>query len=166
MAAIGLGVLLIFCFFIDESRPSLLLEREIAVLRKALPDFPMKTSSPDSAPTLKVLIRVTLLRPLRLLFTEPIVMLVAIMGSVTCALFYLSAESLLLVFEAYGWTMQSASLSFLPIALGCLCGFLTRLHDHRYLGKRTGSGGRLEPEDKLFGFWLAAPSLATGKCTP
>ncbi|KAK5011839.1 hypothetical protein LTR28_004356 [Elasticomyces elasticus] len=126
----------------------------------------IKTLNPDSAPNAKTLLQVTLVRPLRLLFTEPIVMMVAFMGSVTCALFYVSAESLLLVFEAYGWSPQTASLSFIPIALGCLCGFFTRLYDHRKLANRTKDGKTLEPEDKLFGFAIAAPSLAIGKTSP
>ncbi|KAK4984021.1 hypothetical protein LTR50_006860 [Elasticomyces elasticus] len=115
----------------------------------------IKTLNPDSAPNAKTLLQVTLVRPLRRLFTEPIVMMVAFMGSVTCALFYLSAESLLLVFEAYGWSPQTASLSFIPIALGCLCGFFTRLYHHRKLANRTKDGKTLEPEDKLFGFAIA-----------
>ncbi|KAK4998344.1 hypothetical protein LTR66_002410 [Elasticomyces elasticus] len=89
-----------FCLLLKESRPSLLLEREVATFRKTGLDVVMKTLSPDSAPDAKTLLQVTLVRPLPLLFTELIVMMVASMGSVTCALFYLTAESLLLVFEA------------------------------------------------------------------
>ncbi|KAL9025247.1 MAG: hypothetical protein Q9196_005898 [Gyalolechia fulgens] len=162
LAAIGLGVLFVFCLLLSESRPSLLLEREVAPLRKEMPGTSLKTLNPDATPDYRTLVQVTLIRPLRLLFTEPIVMVVAILGSVTCVLFYLSAESLLLVFEAYGWSAQSASLSFIPIVIGCLCGFFTRLHDHRHLARRRKSGKPLEPEHKLLGFALAAPSLAVG----
>ncbi|KAL8782470.1 MAG: hypothetical protein Q9213_005364 [Squamulea squamosa] len=140
----------------------LLLEREVAFLRKELPDVPMKTLNPDSAPNFRILIQNTLFRPLRLLLTEPIVMMVALLGSVTCALFYMSAESLLLVFQAYGWSLQSASLAFIPIIIGCMCGFGTRVYDHRHLAHRKKSGKAIEPEDKLLGFSLAAPSLAIG----
>lgn len=119
--------------------------------------------NPDSALNFRVLVQITLIRPLRLLFTEPIVMIVATLGSVTCALFYLSAEALLLIFESYGWSPQSASLSFIPIIIGCLCGFFTRLYDYQRLSDRKESGKPLEPEHKLLGFSLAAPSLAIGK---
>ena len=163
MATIGLGVLFVCCLLLKESRPSLLLGREVTLLRVRMPGISMKTLNPDSAPDFRTLVQVTLIRPLRLLFTEPIVMMVAVMGSVTCALFYISAESLLLVFEAYGWTSQSASLSFIPITIGCLCGFLTRLYDHRHLANRVKSGKPLEPEHKLLGLSLAAPSLVAGK---
>ena len=163
IASISLGVLLAFCLFLNESRPSLLLKREVVVLRKKLPSATIKMLNPDSAPNYRVLLQITLVRPLRLLFTEPIIMIVAALGSVTCALFYLSAEALLLIFESYGWSPQSASLSFIPIIIGCLCGFLTRLYDYQRLSNRKKSGKPLEPEHKLMGFALAAPSLAAGK---
>jgi hypothetical protein len=121
------------------------------------------TLNPDAAPDFKILIMVTLLRPLRLLFTERIVMAVSFMGSITCALFYLQAESLLLMFEAYGWSTATASLGFIPILLGCLTSSFTRFFDHHRLSMITKSGRSVEPEDKLTGFAIAAPFLAGGK---
>lgn len=109
IAAIGLGVVFAFCFLLRETRPSLLLEREIAALRKKLPVGKLRRLIRTRAPDFRTLIVMTLLRPLRLLFTEPIIMAVAFMGSVTCALFYLQAGSIPLVFEAYGWSSATAS---------------------------------------------------------
>ena len=123
----------------------------------------MKTLNPDFTPDFRTFTQMTLIRPLRLLCTEPIIIMVAVVGSVTCDLFYLSAESLLLVFQAYRWNGQSASLSFIPIMIGCLAGFLTRLYDHHHLANRVKSGRSLEPEHKLLGLSLARPSLAAGK---
>jgi len=163
MAVIGLGILFVFCLSLRETRPSLLLEREVDALRKKLPGRDLKTLNPDAAPDFKTLIRVTLLRPLRLLFTEPIIMMVAFMGSVTFALFYLQAESLLLVFQAYGWQTQTASLSFVPILLGCLASSSMRFYDHHHLSKIVKYGKSIEPEDKLTGLAVAAPCLAGGK---
>lgn len=162
IATIITGVLFVSCFWLKESRPSLLLEREVATARQAMPHVSLKTLNPDHTPDLKTLINVTLARPLRLLFTEPIIIMVAIMGSVTCAEFYLFAEALLVTFEAYGWSERQASLSFIPVAIGCLCGFLPRLYDHRVLAQRQKEGKVLEPENKLFSFALAAPALALG----
>lgn len=127
-----------------------------------MPHASLKTLNPDHTPDFKTLVRVTLVRPLRLLFTEPIIIMVAIMGSVTCALYYLFAEALLVTFEAYGWPERQASLSFIPVAIGCLCGFFPRLYDSRVLADRQKRGKPLEPENKLFSFALAAPTLAGG----
>jgi len=154
------GVLLIFCLFLKETRPSLLLEREVAVLQKQFPGLAMKTLNPDNAADFRALVQGTLVRPLRLLFTEPIVMLVAFMGSVTCAIYYLFADALLVVFTSYGWTAPQASLAFIPLAVGHFLGFLTRWHDHRSLARRKAQGETIEPESKLFWFAVAAPVLA------
>lgn len=163
MATIGLGGLFIFVLLLRESRPSLLLEREVSRLRRSNPNIPFKTLNPDSTPDFRTFIQVTLIRPLRLLFTEPIVMTLAIMGSIACAIFYVSAESLLLVFQAYGWSEKSASLSFIPVMLGCLGGFATRFYDNRHLARRIKRGQPLEPEHKMLGFAIAAPSVAIGR---
>lgn len=163
MAAAALAIVLGFCLFISETRPSLLLEREAMKVRKELPHTNLKILNPDAAPDLKALMTLTLVRPVRLLCTEPIIMAVAFMGSVTCALFYLQAESIPLVFEAYGWNTATASLGFIPILLGCLASFITRFHDHAKLAGIKASGAYVEPEDKLTGFTIAAPCLAGGQ---
>jgi hypothetical protein len=162
IAAIITGVLFVLCFPLSESRPSLLLEREVAILRKNMPSVTLKTLHPDSTPDLKTLVNVTLARPVRLLFTEPTIMMVAVMGSVACALWYICAEALLITFEKYGWSERQASLSFIPVAIGCLCGFFTRVYDNRILAQRKKHGKALEPENKLSGFAITAPVLAIG----
>ncbi|KAK6209390.1 hypothetical protein LQW54_006243 [Pestalotiopsis sp. IQ-011] len=162
MAAAALAIVLGFCLFIHETRPSLLLEREAMKVRKELPHTDLKILNPDAAPDIKALVTLTLVRPVRLLCTEPIIMAVSFMGSVTCALFYLQAESIPLVFEAYGWNTATASLGFIPILLGCLASFITRFHDHAKLAGIKATGAYVEPEDKLTGFTIAAPCLAGG----
>jgi hypothetical protein len=156
------GFLFVLCLLLKETRPSLLLEREVSALRIRVPHASLKTLNPDHAPDFKTLLNVTLVRPLRLLLTEPIIIMVAFMGSVTCALYYLFAEALLVIFEQYGWSSRQASLSFLPIAVGSFFGFLARLYDHRLLCQRRSQRKSLEPENKLFSFVLAAPILAGG----
>lgn len=166
MAAAGLAVVLVFCLFLRETRPSLLLEREVMKVRQQLPDSDVKVLNPDAAPDLKALIILTLIRPIRLLCTEPIIMAVASMGSVTCALFYLQAESIPLVFEAYGWSPATASLGFIPVLVGCLASFINRFYDHAKLAAIKARGAYVEPEDKLTGFAIAAPCLAGGSLRP
>ena len=82
------------------------------------------------------------------------------MDSVATTLFYLQAESLLIVYTSLGLSAQQASLSLIPVAIGCLLGFLPRFYDDMLLDKRRKEGKNLEPEDKLFGFALGAPILA------
>ena len=82
------------------------------------------------------------------------------MDSVATALFYLQAESLLIVYKSLGISASQASLSLISVGIGCLLGFLPRFYDHRLLNRRWKERKNLEPEDKLFGFAVGAPILA------
>jgi len=82
------------------------------------------------------------------------------MDSTATVLFYLQAESLLIIYTSLGFSTEQASLSQVAIAIGCLLGFLPRLYDSRILSLRKERGEPLAPEDKLFGFVLGAPTLA------
>lgn len=82
------------------------------------------------------------------------------MDSVATTLLYLQAESLLIVFTSLGFLRTWASLSLIPLGIGCLLGFLPRFYDKWLLTKRRKQGEVLLPEDKLFEFALATPMLA------
>ena len=162
IAAIITGILFLLCLPLSESRPSLLLEREVAKIRRTMPSCIFKTSNPDHTPDWNTLIRCTLIRPLRLLFSEPIIILVAIMGAASCSVWYMFADALLITFQGYGWSQAQASLSFIPVSIGCLCGFLPRICDYHKLGLRQRQHQTTTPESVLFGFAIAAPALAIG----
>ena len=137
------------CLFIRESRPSLLLERQVSALRISTSNAFFRSRNPDAAPDLRTFIRVFLIRPLHFLFTEPIIIMISIMGSVVCATFWLFAEALLIVYGSFGFSERHASLAFIPVGIGLFFGISTRLYDQRTLSNRRSEGKALEPEDKL-----------------
>ena len=120
IAAVITGILFILCLPLSESRRSLLLEREVTKLRRTMPSSIFKTLIPDHTPDCKTLIRCTLICHLRLLFTEPIIILIAIMGSASSTVWYLFADALLITFQGYGWSETQASLSFIPVSMRLL----------------------------------------------
>jgi hypothetical protein len=77
IAAIVTGIIFLLCLGLKESRPSLLLERQVAAFRKTSPTGSYRTRNPDHIPDLKAFLDVTIIRPLRLLFTEPIIIMVS-----------------------------------------------------------------------------------------
>ena len=58
------------------------------------------------------------------------------MDSVATVLFYLQAESFLIVYTSLDLSNSQVSLAQIPIALGCLAGFLPRYYDDKLLSKR------------------------------
>ena len=125
------GVTFVMCLFIKESRPSLLLERKVAALRTSTSHASFRTRNPDAAPDFRTFIQVFLVRPLHRLFTQPIIIMISIMGSVVCATFWLFVEALLIVYGSFGFSERHASLAFIPIGIGLFFGIFTRLYDQR-----------------------------------
>lgn len=117
----------------------------------------------NSMPTLKAFVKTSLLLPLRLFFTEPIVWLTSVMAATVYGIVYLFSEALSIVYlDGYGFSNRQASLVILAVGVGVFLSFLTRIYDIYVVACRRKQGVTLLPEDKLFGFYVAAPVLATG----
>lgn len=117
-------------------------------------------TNPDHTPDLQAFIKVALKRPVQLFFTEPIVTIVSTMSVIGWALIYLFTECLLQIYASFGFSWSQSSLLFLVIGCGIFFGTLPRIHDYRLLKRKPRLQLHLCPEDKLFGFSFASPSLA------
>ncbi|TDZ22546.1 Efflux pump vrtL [Colletotrichum orbiculare MAFF 240422] len=123
--------------------------------------------------------KLDVVRPLRLLFTEPIVFLVAFISAVAFGLVYLFTEVLPLVYLRLGFSGGWQNAPFLALAVGMLLSILTRFHDRRVLARAAaaadadaGAGASasagdagaatIAPEAKFAGFLIGAPALAIG----
>ncbi|KAJ5541494.1 hypothetical protein N7494_006570 [Penicillium frequentans] len=162
IAAIVMAILTAFISCIRESRPSLLLVREVAKVREECGIATLTALNPDHTPDLKTWARLSLFRPIELFFTEPIVCMVATISAVAFALIYMFTEALPPVYLSMGLSETSSSLPFLAIIIGLILGLLTRIQDHRMISKYEKEGLPLEPEHKLLGFCIGAPMFAAG----
>ncbi|KAI5360207.1 putative major facilitator superfamily, MFS transporter superfamily [Septoria linicola] len=101
----------------------------------------------DAKPTARSFIRDSITMPLRLFSTEPIVFLTSIMGATVCDVIYLFTAAIPEVYtKSFGFTATQASLVFIAIVTS---------------NSNTNTQA-IEPEDELFGFYIAAPILAIG----
>ncbi|PYI00267.1 MFS multidrug transporter [Aspergillus sclerotiicarbonarius CBS 121057] len=162
VAAVVTGTITLLLFAMRESRPSLLLEREVAKLRTTSGLSHLQALNPDHTPNLPTFIRISLFRPIQLFCTEPIVFMVATMSAVAFALIYLFTEALPPIYQSMGFSATTSNLPFLAICIGLLAGLLTRLQDHRILTRYAAQGIPPQPEHKLLGFSIGAPVLAAG----
>jgi hypothetical protein len=137
------------------------LQDRLRTIQKATSNPSIRIQNPDHVPDLRTLIRVILFRPLRLLFTEPIVFMVSMISGVAFALIYLFTVVLPIVYGSYGFSDQQASLTFIAIGIGFLCSIFTRIYD-RNLFRQHRSAGPISPEAKLTGFAIASPAFAIG----
>jgi len=162
IAAIVTGITACLLLGIKESRPSRLLQHKVTSLRKATGYNFFHIENPDHVPDFKTFTITALIRPLRLLFTEPIVFTIAIMSSVVYGLVYLFTEALPIVYGSFGFDERQSSLAFIPIGIGPAFGIFSRFYDMHTLISRQRHHMPITPEDKMFGFNLAAPALAIG----
>ncbi|KAK1089330.1 hypothetical protein LTR48_000698 [Friedmanniomyces endolithicus] len=83
------------------------------------------------------------------------------MAATVYGIIYLFSDALPTIYvDDFGLGAQPASLVFLAIALGIPLTFLSRIYDIRIANRIQELGRQIEPEDKIFGFYIAAPVLA------
>jgi hypothetical protein len=162
IAGITCGVLSLLCLTMRESRPSQVLRQKVKKIEKQTGYSNLRIEAP-LLPTVKEFTQTSLRLPIRLLFTEPIVSAASVLGAVVVSLIYLFAEAIPIVYsEEFHLKRNTSALVFLIIGAGVLFSFLPRLWDIRKSNQRELRKQIAEPEDKLFGFLVAAPLLAIG----
>lgn len=126
LTAIITGVLGFAMLAMRESRPSQLLDRKLKTLRELTGNEFFHIQNPDHTPDVRTYVDVTLLRPLRLLLTEPIVFAVAVMSAVAFSLIYLFGAAAPIVYGAFGLDARHSSLSFIAVGVGLFLGLPIR----------------------------------------
>ncbi|KXT04663.1 hypothetical protein AC578_2122 [Pseudocercospora eumusae] len=153
----------LLCLAMQESRPSQLLREKVKVVSRQTSCSDLSIDDRDRLPSTRAFFRDALLMPLRLFFTEPIVFLTSIMAATVYGVSYLFSEALTHIYvDSYGFDHRQASLVYLSIGVGVIFSILPRLYDIHITNKRLKRNQIIEPEDKLFGFYVAAPILTIG----
>lgn len=111
-----------------------------------------------AAPPLSTVIQRIVLKPFKMLFVESIVLFMTIYMAFNFAVFYSFFAAFPYIFGGqYGFTPSQQGLTFIPIALGCVIGFLAVA----YVDQRTYPQllskygvGTVPPEYRLYGAML------------
>lgn len=139
------GLLLVALLFVRESRPSMLLRRQIDKLRRETRITDLEWHNPDSSPDLRSLADIVVVRPVTLLVTEPLVIMIATISAVSWGIIYLFTEALTAIYTSLGFTRTQASLPFLAIALGTMLTFIPRLWDMKAVKARQAKNEPIQP---------------------
>ena len=144
-----------------ESRPSQVLRLEIKAIVRYCGFNGLSYESTDNMPDFCTFCRTSLLLPIRLFVSEPIVFLTSTMAATVCAVIYVFPEVFPVVYmDGYGFSSRQCSLVTLSLSVGVLFTFLPRLYDLRISNSCRRNKVLAEPEDKIFGFLIGAPILA------
>ncbi|KAF4541717.1 Major facilitator superfamily [Lasiodiplodia theobromae] len=166
------AIIMVVCFFLTlflrESRSTRLLQQKLDEIL-ALTDGSSETASlrihnPDAVLSLNTFLTDTLFRPLRLLFTEPIVILCSALNAISFAMIYGLTEGLTIVYSSPSYGLPdphtTSSLGFVPLIIGLFFSLPFRARDARNFRELNAEG--VPPERKLTSFTIAVPALALG----
>lgn len=148
--------------FMKESRPNLLLKRKIDTIHNTIGVESVPFHNPDHFPSWKEYFKEALLRPAKLLLTEPIVMMCSALHGIAFGLIYGLTEALSVVYSQLGFSETATSLAFIPVLVGVLISVVFRLYDHSYIKKAKAQHREIHPETKIRTFAVSAPLLGAG----
>ena len=137
---------------VPESYPPVLLQRRAARLRLETRNWAFHSFLDEYHPTFKDIAVKYLFRPIRMLFLEPILLLVTLYMSLIYGLLYLFVVSYPISFQQdRGWTDEGAAgLPFMGVLIGVLCGcaLLIAFTKTRF-ARKLEKHGRVVPEERL-----------------
>lgn len=155
-------VLAVAVFTQKESRAPVLLARKAKALRRET-GKPYEVEGASHA-SLGSRLRTNLVRPLRLLTTQPIVMALAVYMGFVYGINYLMTSSFATIWtERYGQSTQISGVHYVALAIGNLVGaILNSLNDRVYKYLRARNGGEDRPEYRVLAFFPSAIMLPVG----
>lgn len=158
--SIFLAAICVCFWFTQESRPSVLLQQRLTLVRKATGFDDLSSDESSKVPSLATFATTMMTRPARFFFTEPIVCTVSIMSATVFGSVYLQTEGIKVIYESFGFGKRRAALPLLSWIVGLMFTIPLRMYDWRLVSRRLRQGLFIRPEDKITGFYVAAPVLA------
>ncbi|KAM0756467.1 MFS general substrate transporter [Meredithblackwellia eburnea MCA 4105] len=156
-----MGVLTLSIFlFTKETRGSVLLSRRAARMRKETGDQRYQCRSDAERASLVVLIRVSMTRPIYLLFTEPIVAAFSLWVGMAWGTLYLALEAVPLVFtEVYHFNLGEVGLVFYTAVFAAGIGWVTNLYQEKLYRSTVAKRG---PEARLYASCVGGLAFPAG----
>ncbi|KAL8982937.1 MAG: hypothetical protein Q9205_002687 [Flavoplaca limonia] len=157
--AFGLDLL-----FLEETYPPIVLQQKAALLRRRTLNWGIHAKQEEIEVNFRELVTKNFSRPLRLLFTEPIVLLLSIYMAFIYGLLYLFLTAYPIVFQQiHGFNPGVGGLPYFGMILGQLsAGMYIALSQPSYNRKLEANGGVPVPEWRLFPVILGGISFTAG----
>lgn len=155
-------ILSIFC--LEETFAAIILVEKAQRLREKSGNWAIHAAHENVKPNFKEIITKNIARPLKMVFTEPLLYCVSIYNGFCYAILYLLLSSYPYAFiEKYRWPLEHAEIPYIGVLIGMMIVILVMelFYEPRYLAKLT-PGTRPEPEERLKPMKLAGISFCIG----
>ncbi|KNG50873.1 major facilitator superfamily transporter [Stemphylium lycopersici] len=138
-------------FFMEETYPPVVLINKASELRRRTKNWGIHAKQEEIEVDFKELLVKNVSRPMRILFTEPIVLLITIYMSFIYGLLYLFLTAYALVFQGvYGWSGGVGGLAYFGMVAGEVIAFIIVVCDNpRYIRKLEANNNIPVPEWRL-----------------
>ncbi|KAK9428973.1 putative bicyclomycin resistance protein [Lipomyces doorenjongii] len=154
----------LFVFFLKETYAPFLLIEKAAAIRRQSHNWGIHAKQDEVEVDVHELIRNNFTRPLRMLVTEPIVLLISLYMSFIYGLVYALLEAYPYVFEnIHGMSAGVGGLTFISLIIGQLlaCAFILSQHS-TYAKKLAANNNVPVPEWRLAPAVVGAPAFTAG----
>jgi DHA1 family multidrug resistance protein-like MFS transporter len=157
-AIMGFTAFFFDLIFLEETYPPVVLIQKASELRRRTKNWGIHAKQEEIEVDFRELITKNFSRPIRLLFTEPIVLLLSIYMAFIYGLLYLFLTAYPIVFQQiHGMSPGIGGLAFFGMIIGQLCaGLYVLLTQPSYQRKLAANGGVPIPE------WRLPPVIAGG----
>lgn len=153
-------------FFLEETYPPVILITKASELRRRTKNWGIHAKQEEIEIDFRELISKNFSRPLRLLFTEPIVLLLSIYMAFIYGLLYLFLTAYPIVFQRiHGMSAGIGGLPYFGMVAGMiLAGVFVALTQPSYNRKLAANNGVPIPEWRLPPVIIGGCAFAAGKC--
>ncbi|KAF4964376.1 hypothetical protein FSARC_7675 [Fusarium sarcochroum] len=160
----GFTALILDVIFLEETYPPIILVSKAADLRRRTKNWGIHAKQEEIEVDFKELVQKNFSRPLRLLFTEPIILLLSIYMSFIYGLLYLFLTAYPLVFVGvHGFSSGQSGLCFFGMIVGQLIAGATVIAQQPwYIRKLTANNGIPIPEWRLPNIMAGGVAFAIG----
>ncbi|PWY70690.1 MFS multidrug transporter [Aspergillus eucalypticola CBS 122712] len=150
---------------VPETYAPRILQKRAARLRRETGNEALHSLLDNARPTMNDIVTKYLLRPVLMLFLEPILLLITLYLALVYGILYLFFEAYPVSFESVrGWTNEGiAGLPFIGIMVGVLCGVaLITWQTKTRFARKLAKHGRVVPEERLIPMMIASVLLPAG----
>ena len=135
--------------------------------KRGLPPLP---KGPTGLAAMKILLTITLIRPIHMIFTEPIVGFISLYIGFNFSVLFGFFDAFPIVFEGvYGFGLGPAGLPWISILIGCILAVVTVIyvdritfHKEHRRSHDNGRGGLVAPEHRLYAAMMGSFGLPIG----
>lgn len=150
--------------FLEETYPPIVLQQKASMLRRRTLNWGIHAKQEEIEVDFRELVTKNFSRPLRLLVTEPIVLLLSIYMAFIYGLLYLFLTAYPIVFQQiHGFNPGVGGLPYFGMILGQICaGIYIALTQPAYNRKLEANGGVPVPEWRIFPVIIGGISFTAG----